>query len=125
MLAAEMLLLPREKIPPTVPALRRYIEQVVDSGDLMVTDAAHRVAGLFRHPPREAEWRPVLRVVSRWAFGTLPARLRADYGIAWNPVKEAALRASLSWLKTVRPLLPGTYREIEIARRAGEAAAAD
>lgn len=123
MLAAEMLLLPRERIPPTVPALRAYIEEVVASGDLIVTPAALRVAGLFKHPPREAEWRPVLRVVSQWAFGTLPPSLRDGYGVRWNPVKEAALRASLAWLKAVRPLLPASLREIEVARRAGEPAA--
>src|SRR5207253_6242083 len=36
MLAAEMLLLPRERIPPTVAELRAYIAGVVASGDLVV-----------------------------------------------------------------------------------------
>lgn len=118
MLAAELLLLPRQKIPPTVPALRAYIDDVVARGDLIVTPAARRVADLFRHPPREAEWRPVLRAVAQWAFGTLTPVLRSGYGVAWNPAKEAGLRVSLAWLKAVRPLLPATYRQIEVARRA-------
>src|SRR5436190_14184018 len=56
MVAAELLRLPRERIPPTVPELRRYIDRVVASDDLLVTDAASEVADLFRHPPPGAEW---------------------------------------------------------------------
>jgi hypothetical protein len=40
MLAAEMVLLPRDRIPPTVEELRAYIEDVVATGVLWVTDAA-------------------------------------------------------------------------------------
>jgi len=118
MLAAELLLLPRETIPPTPAALRAFIDSVIARGDLIVTPAAHRVASLFRDPPPEAEWRPVLRAVSRWAFGTLPPTLRHAYGVRWDPVKEAGLRASLAWVKTIRPFLPASIRQIEIARRA-------
>ncbi len=124
MQAAELLRLPRERIPPTVAGLRDYIDGVVRGGDLQVTPAARRVADLFRHPPPEADWRPVLRAVAWWAFGTLPSPLRAGYGIRWSPVREGALRASLAGLKTLRPLIPGVFREIEIARRAEERARA-
>src|SRR6185369_1739046 len=95
MLAAEMVLLPRDRIPPTVEELRSYIDDVVGSGTLRVTDAARSVARLFADPPSEAEWRPVLRAVSRWAFGTLPPPLREAYGVQWSPAKEVALRLSL------------------------------
>jgi uncharacterized protein (DUF2236 family) len=113
MLAAELVLLPRDRIPPTVPELRRYIDGVVESGILRVTDSARAVAEMFIDPPAEAEWRPVLRAVSRWAFGTLPPPLRDGYGVRWNPVKELALRASLPSLRIVRPLLPLRYRYIQ------------
>lgn len=122
MLAAEMLLLPRDRIPPTVPALRAYIDGIVAGDDLLVTPAALRVAGLFRHPPREAEWRPVLRGVAEWAFGTLPPRLRAAYGVRWNPLREAGLRGGFAVLRTVRPVLPLSLRQIEIARHAADRA---
>ena len=113
MVAAEMVLLPRERIPPTVPELRAYIDSVVASGDLMVTEAARRVAGLFFDPPPEAEWRPVLKGVSRWAFGSLPPALREAYGVRWSPVKELAMRSSLAALRLVRPALPARYRFIQ------------
>src|SRR5206468_6591703 len=72
MVAAELVELPRERIPPTVGELRDYIDGVVVGGDLLVTDAARDVATMFRRPPPGAEWRPVLKAVAWWAFGSLP-----------------------------------------------------
>ncbi|TML79868.1 MAG: DUF2236 domain-containing protein [Actinobacteria bacterium] len=115
MLAAEMLLLPRERIPPTVGALREYIAGVVASGDLVVTDAARAVAGLFKNPPRDAEWRPVLRAVSRWAFGTLPPSVRAQYGERWSRAHDAMKVVTLASLRLVRPVLPRRVRYIQPA----------
>jgi uncharacterized protein (DUF2236 family) len=118
MLVAEMLLLARERIPPTVTALRAYIDDVVASGDLVVTDAARAVAALFKDPPREAEWRPVLRAVSRWAFGTLPPRLRAQYGEPWSRAHDAMLVATLATVRTIRPALPRRFKYIQPAEAA-------
>lgn len=123
MVAAELLHLPREHIPPTVAELRAWMDGVVASGILQVTDAARDVASMFHHPPKEAEWRPVLHAVSWWAFGTLPPPVREQYGVRWNPAKELALRGTLRWLRTVRPAIPSRYRHImpaqEAARRVG------
>ena len=118
MMAAEMLLLPRERIPATVQGLRDYISGVVESGDLLVTDAARSVAGLFKKPPPEAEWRPVLRAVSRWAFGTLPPRLRARYGVWWTPAHDAMKAVTLRSVRLLRPALPRRVRYIQPAEAA-------
>jgi len=118
MLAAEMLGLPRSQIPPTVEELRAYIDGVVESDRLIVTDAARAVADLFRRPPPGAQWKPVLRAITWWAFATLPPKLRDAYGIGWNPAREAALHGSLLWLRTARPFLPGRFRRIIPAQRA-------
>ncbi|MGH2576962.1 MAG: oxygenase MpaB family protein, partial [Actinomycetota bacterium] len=52
MLAAELVRIPREVIPPTVPELRAHMQGVIESGILRATDSARRVAQLFREPPR-------------------------------------------------------------------------
>ena len=118
MLAAELLELPSSRIPPTVDGLRQYVRDVVASDRLVVTDAARTVASLFRDPPPKADWRPVLRAISWWAFGTLPPALRKKYGVSWNVVREAALQASLLSLRVARPALPGRFRRITPAQRA-------
>lgn len=112
MLAAEMVLVPRDLIPPTVPELRGYLQEVYDSGLLRVEDSARRVAELFRDPPKEAEWRPVLRGVSRLAFGMLPPGLREAYGFELGPIRRSAMRATFAATRALRPLLPPKYRYI-------------
>jgi uncharacterized protein (DUF2236 family) len=112
MLAAELVNVPREIIPPTVPALRAYLEEVADTGILRVGEAAQAVAELFMHPPREAQWRPVLRGVSRLAFGTLPPALRAMYGVEMTGSRELALRAGFAITRAARPALPPRLRYI-------------
>ena len=112
MLAAEMVHVPRSIIPPTVPALRAYLRDVESSGILRVTEATERVAGLFRDPPKDAEWRPVLKAVSRLAFATLPPPLRQAYGFEPTARQRAVMRAGLVTIRALRPLLPPRYRYI-------------
>jgi uncharacterized protein (DUF2236 family) len=125
MLAAEMVRIPRSAIPQTVPELRAYLQGVYDSGILRVGDAANRVAELFRDPPREAEWRPVLVAVSRLAFGTLPPELRSLYGVDLTPARRIAMDAAFAVSRWLRPFLPHRYRFIApyqewLLRRAGK-----
>ena len=112
MLAAELLLVPRERIPPTVPELRDWLAGFERRGDLLVTEGARRVAELFLDPPEEAEWRPILRGVARLAFSTLPSGVRQMYGFDVGPVKERAARATLVATRVLRPFLPPRYRYI-------------
>jgi len=112
MLAAEMVLVPRELIPPTVPELREYLQGVYDSGLLRVDDSARKVAELFRDPPKEAEWRPVLKGVSRLAFGALPPVLREAYGVPLVPGRRTAMRATFAAARLLRPVLPSRFRYI-------------
>lgn len=112
MLAAEMMLIPRDTIPPTVPALRAWLADFEDRGDLMVTEGARRVYELFLDPPPEAEWRPVLRGVSRLAFGTLSPLLREMYGVPMSSAKRGAMAATFAAIRAARPGLPPKFRYI-------------
>jgi uncharacterized protein (DUF2236 family) len=112
MLAAELVKIPRDIIPRTVPALRAYMADVIDRGELLVTESARKVAELFYHPPAEADWRPVLKGVSRLAFATLPAPLREEFGIGLSFAKRGAMHATFAATRLVRPLLPPKIRYI-------------
>jgi uncharacterized protein (DUF2236 family) len=111
-LAAELCRVPRDMIPATVADLSTYIDEMARGDDLLITDDARTVAGLFADPPREAEWKPVLRAVSRWAFGTLPPPIREGYGVTWNPAKQALLRSSLAALRLGHRAIPAKNRFI-------------
>jgi uncharacterized protein (DUF2236 family) len=110
MLAAELCLVPRDMIPPTVPALRAWLADVQDRGELLVTDNARRVAQLFLNPPPEAEWRPVLAGVSRLAFATLPPLVREMYGFRLGALRKAAVDVAFTATRVARPFLPPKYR---------------
>ena len=112
MLVAELVKVPREIVPGTVPELREYLRHVYDSGLLRVTDAARAVAALFHDPPKEAEWRPVLKGVSRLAFGTLPRELREMYGVRIGIGRRTAMRAAFAATRLLRPALPDRFRYI-------------
>ena len=112
MLSAELVRLPRERIPPTVAALESYVTETVGSGEVLLTDAARNVAELFFDPPRDARWRPVLKAVARLAFGTLSPTLREGYGFPYGPARRAQVRGMFAVLRTVRPLLPPKHRFI-------------
>jgi uncharacterized protein (DUF2236 family) len=112
MLAAELVRLPRDLIPPTVLELQEYVADTVRSGELLVTDAARSVAGLFLEPPPDAQWRPVLRMVARLAFGTLPAEVRAGYQLPQRAGERAIRRGTFAVMRVTRPLLPARFRYI-------------
>ncbi len=112
MLVAEMVMIPRAIIPPTVLALRASMQGVIDSGILRVTDAARKVADLFEDPPKEAQWRPVLKAVSRLAFDTLPPEVRDLYGVRLGTAQRMEIRATLAAIRALRPVLPPKYRYI-------------
>lgn len=112
MLAAELVRLPRDLIPPTVRDLEEYVADTVRSGDLLVTGAARSVAGLFLDPPADAQWRPVLRMVASLAFGTLPAEIRAGYQLPHRTGERAIRRATFAVMRAGRPLLPARFRYI-------------
>jgi uncharacterized protein (DUF2236 family) len=120
MAGAELLGLERMRIPPTVPELRAYVDRVVESGILMVTEDTLKVARLIRRPPPDVPWKPVLRQIAWWAFATLPEELRTQYGVRWGRPQELRLKGSLLSLRLLRPLLPARLREILPARRAAE-----
>jgi uncharacterized protein (DUF2236 family) len=113
MLAAELVRIPKETIPSTVSALRAWLADVEDRGELQVTEGARRVAGLFIDPPADAEWRPILPQVARLAFGTLPPAVREMYGVRWNAAKEVALRTMFAAMRAGHGLIPARFRFIE------------
>jgi uncharacterized protein (DUF2236 family) len=112
MLSAELVRLARSEIPPTVGALSSYMAEAARSGDLFVTDAARRVAGLFFDPPRGAQWRPILRLVARLAVATLPPAVREGYGIPDGAGARSGARTAFAAMRALRPLLPPRYRFI-------------
>lgn len=120
MITAELVLLGREDMPLTYDATVEYVDRVLESGTLRMTDVAADVADLIRTGPVPWQLKPVWAFISFAAFGTLPDNLKALYGVAWGPWRERWLDANLWLLGRIRPLLPDRYRLIGPARWARE-----
>ena len=116
MVSAELLRLPRERIPPTVPALRAYLDEVMASGILRMTDGARRVADLFGDPPRTCPSGPcgadLVPGLPDPAAAAAPALRSRGPG-------PRACCGSLLGLRLGRPLAPPRIRFVAPAVMAG------
>ena len=116
MIAAELVLLERADMPATFDDTLAYVEDVLASGDLMISDVADDVADLIRTGPVPWQLKPVWAFISFAAFGTLPDSLKEMYGATWSPLRQRWLDFNLWMLGRIRPMLPRRYRLIGPAR---------
>jgi len=114
--AAELILLPRDRVPATYEGLVAYIDGVVTSDRLLVTDVAREVADLIRGGPVPLHIKPIWKFISFAAVGTLPDEVRRRYGFRWTRRRERWLAMNLRFLKRLRPHLPTRFRLILPAR---------
>ena len=113
----ELFGLPREDAPADYGEFRDYMRAQLRSNELFVTDEAcelgRRVAFELPLPARR---RAVLPAVNLAVVGTLPARVRRLYKIAWTPAHDAAFHTLAVGLRLSRPLLPHDVRRGRSAR---------
>jgi uncharacterized protein (DUF2236 family) len=70
-------------------------------------------------PPVPLHARPWLELANFITVGLLPARLRREYRLSWDPAREFALRGGAQYAKRlVVPLLPARLRYVPSARPA-------
>lgn len=118
LLAADLMLLPRTKVPASYQALDDYVTRVVSSDRLVMTDVATNVAEIIRQGPVPVIIKPLWGFIRFAAFGTLPPKLRDLYGVTWTPGRQRWLDLNLRMLGRIRPLLPERFRLIYPARKA-------
>jgi uncharacterized protein (DUF2236 family) len=110
--------IPAGRLPRTEAELREYVDAMLASGVIEVTDTARRLAREILAPAAPWPVRPALWLAALPAVGLLPAEIRAAYGLRWNPRRERALRAAVAATRAVLPLVPPVLRYWAVARRA-------
>jgi len=100
------------EMPADIRDFDDYMHGMLDGDDLFVTAAAREVAiEIVMRPPVPLARRPVLELVNFITVGLLPAQLRRQYGLSWDPVRELMLRGGAEYAKRVLvPLAPGRVR---------------
>ena len=125
LIAAKLILLPAERVPATYEAMEAYVDQMVHSELMMLTDVAQDVADIISSGPvpRGVKW--MWGFISFASFGTLPQPLKDMYGVEWGPWRQRWLDLNLAVLGRIRPFLPKRFRLIGPAQIANKRMAGD
>lgn len=107
-------------MPATSRDLEGYVRDMLHGDVLHVSDAARELGvEVVLHPPVPLAVRPLLELANFVIVGLLPARIRRQYGLSWDPVRGVTLRVGAEYLKRLLvPVLPGRLRYMPAARSA-------
>jgi uncharacterized protein (DUF2236 family) len=111
--------IPAGRLPRSAGELGRYMDAMLSSGDIAITDNARRLAAAVVYPPAPRWAAPALSVVRLPIIGLLPARIREAYQFAWSARDERRLRRSAGLVRRTLPVTPSIVRHWPAARRAG------
>jgi uncharacterized protein (DUF2236 family) len=102
-------------MPQDIEGFDTYMRDTLAGPDLAVTDRARELAiEIVLHPPVPLPARPLVELGNFVTVGLLPARLRAEYGLRWDPARQLALIGGAEYTRRVLlPLLPGRVRYLE------------
>ena len=99
-------------MPASFAELRLYVHDMLESEVLHVTPQARELGvSIVLRPPVPPAARPLLELANFIVVGLLPARIRRQYGLRWDPVRSVALRVGAESTKRVLlPFLPRGLR---------------
>ena len=101
-----------EEMPATIEDFDAYMESMLASGDLFVTEQARELAiEIVLHPPVPLRARPLLELVNQITVGLLPGDIRRAYGLSWDPARSVALHGGAEYVRRgMMPMLPRRIR---------------
>lgn len=110
--------IPELYLPRSEARLKRYIEGMLASGEIAVTDTARALAREIVAPPLPRATRPLVWLMQLPTIGLLPPSIREAYGFPWDSRRERALRLSTGLMRNLLPLAPSVVRHWPVARAA-------
>jgi uncharacterized protein (DUF2236 family) len=113
-----LLRIPKGYLPRSVADLRSYLDAMLQSGEIVVTDMARDLARDIVAPPLPSVVRPLFWGLRFPTIGLLPPPVRAGYGFSWSALEEAALKSTARLSRTLLPLTPSLFRHWPHARTA-------
>jgi uncharacterized protein (DUF2236 family) len=110
--------LQENEMPAGIDEFDDYMHDMLNGSDLFVTSAARELAlQIVMRPPVGLTKRPALELVNFVTVGLLPAQLRRQFGLTWDPLRALMLRGGAEYAKRVLvPLAPGRLRFVSSAR---------
>ena len=111
-------MLPLELTPASASERRRYMDEMLASGEIAVTATARSLAGRLLGPPVPYPARPLLYPFRLTTAGLLSPALRQGSGLAWDRRRAAELALFAAFMRRTLPLLPSPVRHWPAARAA-------
>ena len=101
-----------QDMPSGWQGLSDYLEAMLAGDDLWVSPQARELGvQIVLHPPVPLAARPLLGVANFAIVGLLPAGLRRQYGLGWDPVRGLVHWGGAQYTRRILvPLLPGRLR---------------
>lgn len=119
---AHLLGVPESGIPDSLEAFNDYMREMIDSDAISVGATARALAEeILRPKPWILKMAgPISALIT---IGSLPEKLRRQYGLKWSHRKENMFKLLATSLRTALPFVPAPFRVVPQAR-AAEAKAA-
>ncbi len=108
--------IPEDHLPGSFEDFRGYVDSMVAT--LEVSEEARELSRGVLHPPAPVPLRPLAGIGRLLTAGLLPDRIRAGYGVAWDPRRERVFTALAAAIRGGLPLLPDAWRRWPHARDA-------
>jgi uncharacterized protein (DUF2236 family) len=104
---ARLLGIPKEILPPSLAAFRRYVTEMLDGDTLLVTSTARRLARDVLEPKDVGILSGVsARLLHLTTAGLLPPRFRESYRLRWNRRRQRQLSILCRTTQWLRPRVP-------------------
>jgi uncharacterized protein (DUF2236 family) len=105
-------------LPASLPALRSYMREMLDGGQVAVSEQSRLLAHDILHPRLPLPFRPLLPFFQLPMVGLLPPSVRVAYGFPWGRRREHLLHDTARLVRPVLSLTPSLLRHWPAARRA-------
>jgi uncharacterized protein (DUF2236 family) len=103
--------MPLDDAPVDYPGFREYWDARMAGDELHLTPEAREVGfSTAFEIPMPAIYGPFSRLHNLIMLGSLPARVREEYGLGWSPAHAIAFEAAVATLRASRPLVPKAVR---------------
>jgi uncharacterized protein (DUF2236 family) len=117
--SAPLLGIQESLVPTDARELEGYLQRMLASGQIDVTEAARSLSQGLLSPPLGPAG-PLFRLARLTTVGLLPAVIREGYGFEWDERRERSFNRCVTWLRRARSVLPPIIREWPAARRNSE-----
>jgi uncharacterized protein (DUF2236 family) len=101
--------IPDDGWPADWAAFRAYVDGVIASDVLTVSDAGRKLSRLLMTPPNR-RIAPAWHLYAAVTAGLLPERLRSELGLSWSWRQRALYRATIATLRRTWRRLPSRLR---------------